>query len=153
MTELQSIPEDSQTSLERVMCYLQGQKPQRIACFPLILNYAARVLGVPIGEYNRNADLMGKSHIAAYKRYGNDLVTIFSTTTNLLKGTPEQIDEEAGSYVKRPWTARAASFWDPDARSLLTPPVKTWTPLSKPPESTAGSTPDRRKAAAWHIHR
>jgi len=81
--EIQKIPEDSQTSLERVLCYLQGENPQRIACFPLILNHAARILGVPIGEYNRNPELMGKAHIAAYRRYVNDLVLIFSTTSTL----------------------------------------------------------------------
>ncbi len=36
-------------------------------------NHAARVLGVLIGEYNRNGKTMGKAHVAAFRRYGNDL--------------------------------------------------------------------------------
>lgn len=97
-TAASTIPDDTQTSLERVMCYLQGVKPQRICAFPLILNHAARVLGVPVGEYNRNDELMGKSHVAAYRRYGNDLVLIFSTTSTLAEAMGTKMaffDEDA----------------------------------------------------------
>ena len=97
-------PEDNQTSLERVLCYLQGTNPQRIACFPLILNHAARVLGVPVGKYNRNGELMGKAHVAAYKRYGNDLVTIFSTTSTLAEamGTKMNFFDEDAPQIGEP---------------------------------------------------
>jgi len=95
---MNTFPEDNQTSLERVLCYLQGKNPQRIACFPLILNQAARVLGVPIGEYNRSGELMGKAHVAAYKRFGNDLVLIFSTTSTIAEAMGVKmhfLDEDA----------------------------------------------------------
>ncbi len=103
MTELQ-FPEDNQTSLERVLCYLQGTSPQRIACFPLILNHAARILGVPVGQYNRSGELMGKAHVAAYRRYGNDLVTIFSTTSTLAEamGTKMNFFEEDAPQIAEP---------------------------------------------------
>jgi len=99
-----NIPKDNQTSLERVLCYLQRKNPQRIACFPLILNHAARVLGVPIGKYNRNGELMGKSHVAAYKRYGNDLILIFSTTSTLAEamGTKMVFFDEDAPQIAEP---------------------------------------------------
>ena len=100
-----TIAQDSQTSLERVLSYLQGVNPQRIACFPLILNHAARVLGVPIGTYNRNGEVMGKAHVAAFRRYGNDLVSIFSTTSTLAEamGTRmEFFDEDAPQIAEQP---------------------------------------------------
>lgn len=100
-----TIPQDSQTSLERVLSYLKGENPQRVACFPLILNHAARVLGVPIGRYNRDADTMGKAHVAAFRRYGNDLVSIFSTTSTLAEamGTKmEFFDEDAPQIAEQP---------------------------------------------------
>lgn len=99
-----AIPKDTQTSLERVMCYLQGTNPQRICAFPLILNHAARVLGVPVGEYNRNGELMGKSHVAAYRRYGNDLVLIFSTTSTLAEamGTRMAFFDEDAPQIDEP---------------------------------------------------
>jgi uroporphyrinogen decarboxylase len=100
-----TIPQDTQTSLERVLSYLQGVPPQRIACFPLILNHAARVLGVPVGTYNRNGEVMGKAHVAAFRRYGNDLVSIFSTTSTLAEamGTRmEFFDEDAPQIAGQP---------------------------------------------------
>src|SRR6185369_6163578 len=104
MSEI-AIPQDSQSSLERVLCYLQGVNPERIACFPLILNHAARVLGVPVGSYNRNGAIMGKAHVAAFRRYGNDLVSIFSTTSTLAEamGTRmEFFDEDAPQIAEQP---------------------------------------------------
>lgn len=107
MENMNTLPEDNQTSLERVLCYLQGVNPQRIACFPLILNHAARILGVPVGKYNRSGELMGKSHVAAFRRYGNDLVTIFSTTSTLA--------EAMGTRME---------FFDDDAPQIADPPIK-----------------------------
>lgn len=98
------IPEDNQSSLERVLCYLQGKNPKRVACFPLILNHAARVLGIPVGKYNRNGELMGKAHVAAYRRYGNDLILIFSTTSTLAEamGTKMTFLEEDAPQISEP---------------------------------------------------
>lgn len=112
MTSL--IPADTQTSLERVLSYLKGEKPQRIACFPLILNHAARVLGVPIGKYNRDGKTMGKAHVAAFRRYGHDLVLIFSTTSTLA--------EAMGTKM---------AFFDEDAPQIAEPFIKERPELSK----------------------
>ncbi len=108
MTTTAAIPKDSQGSLERVMCYLQGKKPQRVACFPLILNHAARVHGISVGTYNRNGKAMGQSHVSAFRRYGNDLILIFSTTSTLAEsmGTKMNFFEEdapqiAESFIKQ----------------------------------------------------
>lgn len=109
-----AIPADTQTSLERVMSYLKGEKPQRVACFPLILNHAARVLGVPVGKYNRDGKAMGNSHVAAWKRYGHDLVLIFSTTSTLA--------EAMGTKMK---------FFDEDAPQIDEPLMKQHSDLSK----------------------
>ncbi len=112
MTTALQIPEDNQTSLERVLCYLQGTAPQRIACFPLILNHAARILGVPVGEYNRNGELMGRAHVAAYKRYGNDLVLIFSTTSTLAEamGTKMNFFAEDAPQIAEPLLRQLADI-------------------------------------------
>jgi len=101
----QQIPMDTQTSLERVMSYLKGETPQRVACFPLILNHAARVKGIPVGVYNRDAKAMGDSHVAAFRRYGNDLLTIFSTTSTLAEsmGTKMEFLEEDAPQIADPF--------------------------------------------------
>lgn len=107
MTGATMVPADTQTSLERVLSYLQGVKPQRIACFPLILNHAARVLGVPVGKYNRNGELMGRAHVAAFRRYGNDLISIFSTTSTLAEamGTKMAFVDEDAPQIAEPLLA------------------------------------------------
>jgi uroporphyrinogen decarboxylase len=104
MTIASLIPADTQGSLERVLCYLKGETPQRVACFPLILNHAARVLGVPIGQYNRDGKIMGQAHVAAFRRYGNDLILIFSTTSTLAEamGTKMAFFEEDAPQIAEP---------------------------------------------------
>jgi len=104
MQMMTRVPEDTQTSLERVLCYLQGVNPQRIACFPLILNHACKVLGVPIGKCIRDGELFGKAHIAAYRRYGNDLVTFLSTTSTLAEamGTKMRFLEDDAPQIEEP---------------------------------------------------
>ncbi len=86
------IPDDTQTSLERVLSYLQGVNPQRIACFPLILNHAARAINVPVAKCIQNAELLGKAHVAAYRRYGNDLITFLSTTSTLAEAMGQKMN-------------------------------------------------------------
>ncbi len=114
MNAVASVPADTQTSLERVLCYLKGEKPQRVACFPLILNHAARVLGVPIGKYNRDGKTMGKAHVAAFRRYGNDLILIFSTTSTLAEAMGTKMD-----------------FLDEDAPQVTEPFIKERSDLGK----------------------
>jgi uroporphyrinogen decarboxylase len=101
MTTASLIPADTQSSLERVLSYLKGETPQRVACFPLILNHAARVLGVPVGKYNRDGKTMGQAHVAAFRRYGNDLILIFSTTSTLAEamGTKMAFFEEDAPQI------------------------------------------------------
>jgi uroporphyrinogen decarboxylase len=101
------VPADTQSSLERVVCYLQGVNPQRIACFPLILNHAAKVLGVPVGECIQDAELFGKAHVATYRRYGNDLITFLSTTSTLAEAMGQKMN-----------------FMEDDAPQLADPLVK-----------------------------
>lgn len=105
--DMSAIPKDNQTSLERVLCYLQGVNPQRIACFPLILNHAAKVLGVPVGRCIQDAELFGKAHVAAYRRYGNDLMTFLSTTSSLAEAMGQKMN-----------------FMEDDAPQLADPLVK-----------------------------
>lgn len=114
MNTTAAIIPDTQGSLERVMCYLKGEKPKRVACFPLILNHAARVHGVSVGTYNRNGKAMGKSHVAAFRRYGNDLVLIFSTTSTLA--------ESMGTKM---------NFFDEDAPQIAESFIKQHSDLSK----------------------
>lgn len=105
---------DTQTSIERVGCYLQGKRPERVACFPILANHAARVLGVPVGRFNRDAALMARAHAAAWARYGHDCIFVFTTTST--------IAEAMGTRMR---------FLDDDAPQIETPVVADWADLGK----------------------
>jgi len=122
-----AIPADTQTSLERLMCHLKGEKPQRIPCLPLIGAHACRVLGITIGEYCRNGEVMGRSHVAAWKRYGNDLI--------LIGGTGPTLAEAMGTKLK---------FFDEDLPQIDKPFIRQHSDLSRvkiPDFSSAGRLP------------
>ncbi len=71
---------DTMSPKQRVGAFLTGQPVDRLPCVPLILNHAARILGVPVRDYATDGTTMGRAHVAAFRRYGHDLVTIFTDT-------------------------------------------------------------------------
>jgi len=94
---------------ERIGRFLTGQPIDRIPCVPLILNHAARVLGVKVSEYAANGPTMGAAHVAAYRRYGQDLITIFTDTSIIAEamGTklyfpPDDVSRFSEPAVKDP---------------------------------------------------
>jgi uroporphyrinogen decarboxylase len=95
---------DEMSPKERMANFLQGKPIDRIPCAPLILNHAARILGVKISEYNRNGKTMGEAHVAAFKKYGNDFIFIFSTTSTLAEamGTKLFFPEDDAPWVDEP---------------------------------------------------
>jgi uroporphyrinogen decarboxylase len=71
---------DRMTPKERAGAFFSGQPTDRLMCVPLILNHAARVAGITVSTHARSGEQMGRAHAAAFRRYGQDLVTIFSDT-------------------------------------------------------------------------
>ena len=66
---------DKMTPKERIGAFLQGEPIDRLPCAPLILNHAAHVLGVKVIEHAKSGETMGKAHIAAFRKYGQDMIT------------------------------------------------------------------------------
>lgn len=71
---------DEMTPRERIGAFLAGDALDRTPCVPLVLNHAARVLGEKVSRYATDGAVMGAAHVAAYRRYGQDLITIFTDT-------------------------------------------------------------------------
>jgi uroporphyrinogen decarboxylase len=96
--------EDRMSPKERIGAFLSGQPMDRFPCVPLVLNQAARVAGLKVGEHNRDGRVMGQCHVAAYRRYGQDLITIFSDTalTAEAMGTQLQFLEDDVPQVQTP---------------------------------------------------
>jgi len=96
------------TPRERMAAFLSGGRVDRVPCVPLILNHAARVIGVKVREYATDGDVMGRAHVAAWRRYGQDLITIFTDTAILAEamGTVLHFPEDDVARFKAPAVAR-----------------------------------------------
>jgi uroporphyrinogen decarboxylase len=106
---------DRMSSSERFTAFLSGKPLDRFLCVPLILNHAARVAGVKIGEHNRSGRVMGECHAQAWQRYGHDLIAIFSDTAIMAEamGSELYFPQDDVPRVERP------AITDPKDRSRL----------------------------------
>lgn len=68
------------TPKERMGAFLTGQPLDRVPIIPLVLNIAARLAGMTVGEHCRDGAKMGAAHVAAWRRLGQDMITIFTDT-------------------------------------------------------------------------
>jgi len=68
------------TPKERLGAFLSGQAYDRVPVVPLILNHATRAAGMTVREHARDGRKMGEAHVAAYRLYGQDMITIFTDT-------------------------------------------------------------------------
>ncbi|SMB90528.1 uroporphyrinogen decarboxylase [Thermanaeromonas toyohensis ToBE] len=92
------------TSKERILALLQGRPVDHIPCVPLVMNHAARVLGVKVSEFNSNPRVMTKAHLASWEKYGYDMILIFTTTATIAEamGTTLYFPEDDVPYVHVP---------------------------------------------------
>ncbi|MHC4481144.1 MAG: uroporphyrinogen decarboxylase family protein [Planctomycetota bacterium] len=108
---------DAMTPKERMAAFLGGQQVDRVPCVPLVLNHAARVMGVSVRDYATSGEVMGRAQVAAYRLYGQDLITIFTDTAILSEamGTTLYFPEDDVARVASPAVAA------PDDVSALRP--------------------------------
>ncbi|MDR3590521.1 MAG: uroporphyrinogen decarboxylase family protein [Negativicutes bacterium] len=69
---------DQMTPLERLGAYNRNQAIDRLPCVPIVGNTAARVLGVKVADFRGNGKLIAAAQIAAYRRFGYDIIRIFT---------------------------------------------------------------------------
>ena len=63
-------------SIERLNAIMEGRAPDRWPFVPSIYEHGPAVLGRPIPEVSRNADLMARAAMESYRQYEHDLVTV-----------------------------------------------------------------------------
>lgn len=105
------------TPKERITAFLSGQPVDRVPCVPLILNHAARVIGVKVSEYATDGQVMGQAHVAAYRRYGQDLITIFTDTGITAEALGTELHFPADDVAR----FRAPAVAEPDLADELEP--------------------------------
>ena len=93
---------------ERMGAFLTGKPVDHVPCVPLILNHAARVTGVTIKQHATDGEVMGRAHVAAWRRYGQDLICLFSDTAILgeVMGTELYYPADDVPRVKTPVVAK-----------------------------------------------
>lgn len=69
---------DQMTAIERFSAYSKNQPIDRLPCVPIVGNTAARVIGVKVGDFRGNGQLIAEAQIAAYRRFGYDIIRIFT---------------------------------------------------------------------------
>jgi uroporphyrinogen decarboxylase len=69
---------DRLTPIERFAAYGRGEPLDRLPCVPIVGNTAARVLGVKVSAFRGNGKLIADAQIAAYRRFGYDVIRIFT---------------------------------------------------------------------------
>ena len=71
------------TPKERLGAFMTGQPLDRILTIPLILNVAARYAGMTVKEHARDGLKMGQAHVATWRQFGQDMITVFTDTAVL----------------------------------------------------------------------
>ena len=92
------------TPLERFSAYAQGKPIDRLPCVPIIGNTAARVIGVKVSEFRRNGKLIAKAQVAAYRRFGYDVIRIFTDiyTQAEAMGAKVHYPDDETAYLAEP---------------------------------------------------
>lgn len=95
------------TPKERLGAFLTGQPIDRVVTVPLVLNHAARVAGMTVREHARDGRKMGQAHVAAFRLYRQDMITIFTDTAVLAEamGTRLYYPEDDAARVETPVVA------------------------------------------------
>lgn len=98
------MPADEMTPKERFQGFLSGQSIDRLLCVPLLLNHAAHAAGMTVSEAGRTGESLGQAHAACYRKYGQDLITIFSDTSLIAEamGTRLYYPEDDAPRVDEP---------------------------------------------------
>lgn len=101
------IPKDRMSPKERVGAFLSGKPMDRAPAAPLLLNLPARVLGVPVKRTYESGETLGKAHVAAYKKFGHDFITILTCTANLSEamGAKLRYPEDDAAMLDQPGMA------------------------------------------------
>lgn len=95
---------DFMTPIERFVAYQRGESIDRLPCVPIVGNTAARVLGIKVSEFRGNSRLIADAQIAAYRRFGYDVVRIFTDLYTQAEAMGAQIHypEDETAYLEKP---------------------------------------------------
>lgn len=97
------------TPLERFAAYARGEAIDRLPCVPIVGNTAARVIGARVSRFRGNGRLIADAQIAAYRRFGYDVIRVFTDLYTLAEamGATVHYPEDETAYLEAPAIASA----------------------------------------------
>jgi uroporphyrinogen decarboxylase len=103
---------DRLTPVERFAAYQRGEPLDRLPCVPIVGNSAARVLGVRVSQFRGNGKLIADAQVAAYRRFGYDVIRIFTDlyTQAEAMGARIHYPEDETAYLAAPAITSAAEI-------------------------------------------
>ena len=98
------MPADQMTPIERLTAYGREEQVDRLPCVPIVGNTSARVLGVKVSDFRGNGRLIAEAQIAAYKRFGYDIIRIFTDlyTQAEAMGAKVRYPDDETAYLEEP---------------------------------------------------
>ena len=90
--------------LDRFVALSLGRPLDRLPCVPIVGNTAARVLGVRTAEIRNSGGLLARAHVAAYRRFGYDVVRVFTDLYVQAEamGAKVRVPEDETAYLHQP---------------------------------------------------
>jgi uroporphyrinogen decarboxylase len=104
MTIQEKVSAPAMSPLERFAAYNKGEAIDRLPCVPIIGNTAARVIGVKVSQFRGNGHLIADAQIAAYRRFGYDVIRVFTDLYTLAEamGAGVHYPEDETAYLESP---------------------------------------------------
>lgn len=97
------IREDILTSKERMLALLTGKPMDRILCMPIMTSNVAQFIDRNIRDFQLDGKVMAESHIAGFRKYGYDLIYLFSNCSGIAEAMGQELvysdDEPANCEV------------------------------------------------------
>ena len=95
---------DRMTPIERFTAYAAGAPIDRLPCVPIVGNTAARVIGVKVSEFRGNGKLIADAQVAAYRRFGYDVIRIFTDLYTVAEamGARVHYPDDETAYLAEP---------------------------------------------------
>ncbi len=82
---------DILTPKERVMALLTGKPLDRLICMPIMTSNAVLLTDKTVKEYQLDGKAMAEAHIAAYKKFGYDLIYLFTNCSYIAEAMGQEL--------------------------------------------------------------
>ena len=88
---MMEVKKDIMTPKQRLQALMEGKPMDRILCMPIVTSNTSHLIGKTIKDYQIDGKVMAESHIAGYKRFGYDLLYIFTNCSYVAEAMGQEL--------------------------------------------------------------